>query len=376
MNFMRLNFKKKLPYSSLFLILPILTSCSLERNTDPPVLDSWKILSSEISEKKLSTLIDDNYFLVPLETNDSSLIVKIEKVVFDQELLFILDPLSPQPVKVFDATGKHLRNIGRKGGGPGEFNNPIDLFIDGKYVYLYDNPENLLRFDREGNFVDTKKTGVAGFRIEKNKDKGYVFINGGTESNLVTTDIDFSSSKSFFPYQNRTVDQLILSPLSKRIDGSVIYRRYLNDTIFVIDDQGRPLPHLFIDHGDKAFRPNTTLNPDQLEEKMVDFSVNQLFLENSDHQILYFLQSMNPYFSIRNKKNQNKYLINFMNLENDLTFTNPLAFTFTTSDWFVAAIDPSQFPEDRSEFPEKAKATIEKVSAGDNPILMFCKFKF
>lgn len=338
--------------------------------------DSWKIPSLENSEKKLSTLIDDNYFLVPLETNDSSLIVKIEKVVLENDRIFVLDPLSPQPVKVFDATGKHLRNIGKKGGGPGEYNNPIDLFIDGIYVYLYDNPENLLRFDLEGNFVDAKKTGVAGFRIEKNKDKGYVFINGDTESNLVTTDKDFSSSKSYFPYQNRIVDQLILSPLSKRIDGSVIYRRYLNDTIFVIDEMGTPNPHLFIDHGEKAFKADATISQDLLEERMVEYSVNQLFLENSDHQILYFLQSMNPYFSLRNKKNQNTYLINFMNLENDVTFTNPLAFTFTTADWFVAAIDPSQLAEDRTEFPEKAKASIEKVSSGDNPILMFCKFKF
>jgi hypothetical protein len=347
----------------------------MERQEQNLPLDSWKIPSSESTEKKVSTLIQDNYFLVPLETNDSSLIVKVEKVVLDQDLLFVLDPLSPQPVKVFDSKGKHLRNIGRKGGGPGEFNNPIDLFIDGNYVFLYDNPENLLRFDREGNFVDSQKTGVSGFRIEKNKDQGYVFINGGMESNLVTTDANFGSSKSFFPYQNRTVDQLILSPLSKLQDGTVIYRRYLNDTVFSISDQGKPIAHLFIDHEDKAFKPEKSINADQLEEKMADYSVNQLYLQNSDHQVLYFLRSMNPYFSLRNTKSQKTYLINFMNLENDITFTNPLAFTFGTADWFVASIDPSQLPTDRTEFPQKAKAALENVSSGDNPVLMFCKFK-
>jgi hypothetical protein len=353
----------------------LMLSCNPVEKENLKSLDSWEIPTSESTEQKVSNLIQDNYFLVPLQTNDSSLIVKIEKVVLDQDILFILDPLSPQPVKVFDSKGKHLRNIGRKGGGPGELNNPIDMFIDEKYVFIYDNPEKLLRFDRLGNFVDSQKTGVAGFRIEKNKDKGYVFINGGTESNLVTTDANFGSSKSFFPYQNRTVDQLILSPLSKLQDGTVIYRRYLNDTIFSISEQGKPVSHLFIDHGDKAFKPDPSINPDQLEERMVEYSINQLFLENTDHQVLYFLRSMNPYFSVRNKKSQKTYLINFMNLDNDLTFTNPLAFTFGTSDWFVASIDPSQLPADRIKFDQKAKVALENVSAGDNPVLMFCKFK-
>jgi hypothetical protein len=369
------NYRKTLPQLFLIFIVFVFSSCNLESKEDLSLHDSWKIPYSESTENKVSALIQDNYFMVPLETNDSSLIVKIEKVILDQDLLFVLDPLSPQPVKVFDSSGNHVRNIGRKGGGPGEFNNPIDLFIDGQYVYLYDNPEKLLRFDQEGKFVDSRKTGVAGFRVEKNKDKGYVFINGGTESNLVTTDANFGSSKSFFPYQNRIVDQLILSPLSKRIDGSVIYRRYLNDTIFVLSDNGKPIPYLIIDHGDKAFKLNSSMNPDQLEERMVDFSVNQLFLENSEHQVLYFLQSMNPYFSIRNKKNKNTYLINFMNLENDITFTNPLAFTFSTSDWFVASVDPSQLSSDRSKFPEKAKTAILNASKGDNPILLFCRFR-
>jgi hypothetical protein len=372
---MKLNLRKNSLQVSLLFISLSFYSCKLEREEKNTPLDYWIVSNSESTEKKISTLIEDNYSFVPLETNDSSLIVKIEKVIFDQDLLFVLDPLSPQPVKVFDSKGKHLRNIGRKGEGPGEFNNPIDLFIDGQHLYIYDNPENLLRFDRDGNFMDSRKTGVAGFRIEKNKDKGYVFINGGTESNLVTTDANFSASKSFFPYQNRTVDQLILSPLSKLQDGGVIYRRYLNDTIFSISDQGEPKPHLFIDHRDKAFKLDPSTNPDQLEERMIEYSVNQLFLENSSHQLLYFLKSMNPYFSVRNKQSQNTYLINFMTLENDITFTNPLAFTFGTSDWFVASIDPSQLPADRTKFPQKAKVALENISTEDNPVLMFCKFK-
>ncbi|GAB2479717.1 MAG: 6-bladed beta-propeller [Cytophagales bacterium] len=373
---MIINFKKTLPLIYLLSISILFFSCSNDSEENINSLDSWKITSFESSEKKVSALIQDNYFLVPLETNDSSLIVKIEKVILENDRIFVLDPLSPQPVKVFDIQGKHIRNIGRKGGGPGEFNNPIDLFIDGKYVYLYDNPENLLRFDLEGNFVDSQKTGVAGFRIEKNKDKGYVFINGGTEPNLMTTDPSFRNAKSFFPYQNRTVDQLILSPLSKLQDGTVIYRRYLNDTIFSINDQGTPIPHLFIDHEEKAFKPESNMNSDQLEERMAEYAVNQLFLENSDYQMLYFLNSMNPYFSLRNKKNQSTYLINFMNLENDITYTNPLAFTFSTADWFLAAIDPAQLPSDLSNFPEKAKTAMATTTEGDNPVLLFCKFKF
>ncbi len=56
-------------------------------------------------------------------------------------------------VRMFDANGKHLRNIGRKGGGPGEFENPNDMrvFPDGR-VLIREQPGRFTLFAPDGAY--------------------------------------------------------------------------------------------------------------------------------------------------------------------------------------------------------------------------------
>lgn len=67
--------------------------------------------------------------LVPLETTDSCLLMGVDKVVAFENRLYVFD--SQRPVLYeFDEEGRFVRQISRKGNGPGEYQLICDFMID------------------------------------------------------------------------------------------------------------------------------------------------------------------------------------------------------------------------------------------------------
>lgn len=66
-----------------------------------------------------SDIIED-YRYIPLETTSQSLMGMIRKVEFYKDRIYIYD-VETNMVYIYDKSGKFLRKIGQKGGGPGEF---------------------------------------------------------------------------------------------------------------------------------------------------------------------------------------------------------------------------------------------------------------
>jgi DNA-binding beta-propeller fold protein YncE len=60
---------------------------------------------------------------------------------------------------VFDRTGKYLREFGRKGTGPGEFDQPHGLAFDAKErLYVADRSNNRIQIlDKNGTFIEEWK---------------------------------------------------------------------------------------------------------------------------------------------------------------------------------------------------------------------------
>lgn len=67
--------------------------------------------------------------------------------------IYILDGQN-STIQQFNATGQWIRQIGRKGGGPGEFAGPIGLAIRGSQLYVVDQTNvRISVFDTSGAFV-------------------------------------------------------------------------------------------------------------------------------------------------------------------------------------------------------------------------------
>ena len=76
----------------------------------------------------------------------------------------------------FDTKGNYIRTIGQKGQGPGEFRNPIGLYMTKKHIIVSDtNNNNIQFFDFDGNFLKGIKVYKTYIEIAVNDETGQIF---------------------------------------------------------------------------------------------------------------------------------------------------------------------------------------------------------
>jgi len=101
-------------------------------------------------------------------------------------------------VRVFDAiTGEHIRDIGKRGGGPGEFNLPRDLAIgkDGR-LYVVDGGNFRVQiFDANGEYLDS--FGKAGRQLGNFSRPKEIAVD--PEGNIYVADAAFGNFQIFNP---------------------------------------------------------------------------------------------------------------------------------------------------------------------------------
>ena len=108
----------------------------------------------------------ENIEIIPLETNQKSLISDIDHIIFDQDNIYIQS--WHDKVLQFSKAGRYIRQIGEKGRGPGEYFSVIDFQISDGFVLILDS-KSILKYDNEGRFIK---------QLKWNKDKApYVYPN-------------------------------------------------------------------------------------------------------------------------------------------------------------------------------------------------------
>ena len=134
---------------SLLLLLPfLLLSCSGKKNSDQPSEATVQITEPEFPQivpfetgieterEILLSEIADSIRYIPLETNNKCLIrgLKGTNIIQTKEYFFL-----PWLDKLFQYTkdGKFIRTLGRKGGGPGEFNWIMQIDVDEEKGLVY-----------------------------------------------------------------------------------------------------------------------------------------------------------------------------------------------------------------------------------------------
>lgn len=131
-------------------------SCEKKKTQDEKVIHFD--LEQEVLNIHSTSLIKDCK-IIPLETNDSVLIGSIDKVIVDQDKLYVGDFSKTHSVYVFDLQGNFQQKISRQGRGPEEYLSLYDMFIDphtGELNLLSRIDRKLLAFDK--NDVSLRKT--------------------------------------------------------------------------------------------------------------------------------------------------------------------------------------------------------------------------
>ena len=129
--------------------LPLLTVCTLL----PACGDTSSGLGD--ADTPLTPTTEDLYTLGAYSGEDWETLGAVDKVVFDESGNLHIFDSGAKRIVVVDRDGNFVRTIGREGGGPGEFSNPIGFGImgDGRIV-VNDFLGSLHVFDREGEFAE------------------------------------------------------------------------------------------------------------------------------------------------------------------------------------------------------------------------------
>ena len=108
-------------------------------------------------ESIADTLIMDSYELLSLESNDNSLISRIDRVIKYENRYYVLDKRM-EPLLAFDDSGGHLFTIHAVGSGIGEYANLKDFSIDkeGCWLLLLVDPSAILYYDLSEGKYDHK----------------------------------------------------------------------------------------------------------------------------------------------------------------------------------------------------------------------------
>ncbi len=127
----------------------LLLSCSSNRNqTQSSFIDLER--EDNVSVFDIFESVD----LIPLETNEQSLIAVIDKVIYFNDRYYILD-IKQQVLFCFDSAGKFLFRISQRGHAPEEYLRLEDFNIDSynNQLLLLEPYGHLLVFDLDGQFI-------------------------------------------------------------------------------------------------------------------------------------------------------------------------------------------------------------------------------
>ena len=236
--------------NNFFLLTLVILGCS-SSNQDSG-LNSLRVdLTQENTEVHFSQLVKSDVDIIPIDNYDGSetpiFFNDIYKILYFKDEFYILDFIYGRKVFVFDKNGKFQRFIGHNGEGPGGFIEAMDFDIINDQVKVLDYGR-FLNFEPNGNYLSMDKIDdFVGDKFIK-YNEGYAFITGGGYADsLVLATSEFQKESSFFPYHTRSLNVLLINPMYYSPKGDAIYRRQLNDTLFMLNDFQRPVPYLYID---------------------------------------------------------------------------------------------------------------------------------
>ena len=246
----------------LFSVVMLLSACA-GKNVEQPVTDEVEPMEPEYPitvpfevgvgverEIKLSDIADSVQY-VPLETNDKCLIdfINSGKVVKTGKYWFVS---SNTRLYQYTADGKFVRNIGSRGGGPGEFNyfQQIDVNEDTGLIFMlttsgkvnvYEMATGKFLYDikipdkETAQFAMLNDTLVVAFMLNSSgQQKERIYISG-QKGNILNT---FYRS-DLFEVKSGT-RWLMMSGIDRymfRYKDLICYKEFYNDTLFVVTEK-------------------------------------------------------------------------------------------------------------------------------------------
>ncbi len=155
-------------------------------------------------------IIEEELSIGDSEENEDYMFSDISHITVDSDgRIYILDRRESH-VKLFDPNGKHIRTIGRKGQGPGEFNNPIFIYYPRDELLVMES-DRLSFFSPEGKLL----------RVIPTKTEFLSRARCDSQGNIITTSSVFDPENPYYVLKKfnseiSLIKEIIRVPMQRR----------------------------------------------------------------------------------------------------------------------------------------------------------------
>lgn len=317
----------------------------------------------------LSTLVE-SYRLLPLETNDASLLGGINKIVYQDSLIYLLDKRYTSKVFVFTANdGKFVRKFGKIGNGPGEYTNIDDFSIDNenRHIYILADRNRLITYTLDGDYVMAKQLPLMATHVEYMNNRLFFVCDLTDTDNLLITDMNFNLLSSHFPNDvYKSNYRILLHPLQKK-ENELLFHRFLDNRIYRIDYNGELSVAYQIDFGANSMNLEDI---DNLTEKglkdMMKTKVGNVkyFTETDKYAFMMFFDKNSPCVSIYDRESNQAKSYTFQSLKDDFVGKDFPILEYTQPNGAFTSVIPFNLIGHLME-----NKLIQSVNEDSNPIL-------
>ena len=246
--------------------------------------------------------------IIPLETNKESAIGQIDRIIMDNDLLYILDR-ARGAILIFNKEGDFLQKIERRGRGPEEYISLLDFSLNrnsGRLSVLTDIPAGIKRYDPNGRFINSEELSVYFKEITNNKgqdvlfntrkqneDHHYLWFKNGTS---YTKKVPFEKTNDIYPH----------GPLIVESQYLCFTRRY--DHVIMKIENEDAVPVYYLDFGahwlsDRKFADNENDKEFIISESRKNTICHTVYMIRDMKDYLVFKTNLSG-FVIYNKQNR------------------------------------------------------------------------
>lgn len=361
---------KLLKYFVFLICFIFLSSC---KKSESHVWDEkgelWNCTEFSDDSLVLSTLVK-SYRLLPLETNDTSLLGGINKIVYQDSLVYLLDKRFTSKVFAFSANeGKFVRKFGEIGNGPGEYSNIDDFSIDEKKrkIYMLADRNRLITYTLDGDYVMEKQLPFMATHFEYMMNRFFFICDLSDEDNLLITDINLNLLSSHFPNDvYKSNYRILIHPLQKK-ENELLFHRFLDNRIYRINHDGELSIAYHIEFGANSMCHEDIGNLTEKELKdMMKTKVGNVkyFTETDKYAFILFFDRNLPCVSIFDRESNEARSYTYQALKDDFIKKDFPILEYTLPNGSFTSVIPFNLIEHLLE-----NKLLQHVNEDSNPVL-------
>lgn len=193
---------------------------------------------------------------IVLQEKDSIMVTTIDRIDEASEKFFILDRFDSQTLVSFNKDGEPYAKYGAVGGGPGEYNYPMDFDIfDDKVFVLDTRSKKIIQYSLDGKYLSEKSLPffAEGMRVFPNGKFLFAMMALGEPSaQLCIADSTLTEFSYHLAFAENYIGGFRANDLLQKSDTGYYYYRVPGDTIYNISQDGTFGEGIIVDFGKRG----------------------------------------------------------------------------------------------------------------------------